>query len=84
MKARQQYTLRNVPASVDAALRRKASDRGISLNALLLELLARESGVRGRAQARHDLDEFAGTWVSEPKVERALSEQRRVDPKDWI
>jgi hypothetical protein len=82
MKAKQ-YTIRNVPHSVDRALRRKAAARKISLNALVLQTLEIEAGVSAEARERHDLDGFFGSWVPDPKVERALAEQRRVDPRDW-
>jgi hypothetical protein len=78
-----QYTIRNVPASVDRALRRKAADNDISLNAVLLRALEAEAGVATAAHERHDLDGFFGSWVRDPAVDRALVEVRRVDPKDW-
>lgn len=82
MKARQ-YTIRQVPSSVDRALRRKAKERKISLNALVLHALEVEAGVTVERRENHDLDEFFGSWVSDPEVDRALAEQRRVDPRDW-
>ena len=41
-KARQ-YTIRNVPPRVDRALRSKAAERGLSLNALVLAALEAEA-----------------------------------------
>jgi len=81
-KARQ-YTIRNVPPSVDRALRRKAAERKLSLNMLVLRVLEAEAGVTSEAREQHDLDGFFGTWVRDSKVERALVEQRKVDPRDW-
>jgi hypothetical protein len=81
-KARQ-YTIRNVPPSVDQALRRKATHRRVSLNTLLLQALEAEAGVSGEVRERGDLDAFFGSWVRDPKVDRALAEERRVDPRDW-
>ena len=80
-KARQ-YTIRNVPASVDRALRRKAVERRVSLNSLLLSALDAEVG-GAVPRLQHDLDGFFGTWISDAKVDRALAEVRRVDPRDW-
>lgn len=78
-----QYTVRNVPPGVDRALRRKAAALRQSLNTILLRALEAEAGVSAEAREHHDLDRFAGTWITDPKVDRALAEQRRVDPKDW-
>ncbi len=82
MKARQ-YTIRNVPPRVDRALRRKAAERGVSLNTLVVQALEAEAGETGAPRAYDDLDDLLGTWVRDPAVDRALAEQRRVDPKDW-
>ncbi len=82
MKARQ-YTIRNVPSSVDRALRRKAAERRVSLNTLVLHVLEAEAGGLGEPRLQHDLDAFFGSWIRDPKVERALAEGRRVDPRDW-
>lgn len=78
-----QYTVRNVPGSVDRALRRKAAERNVSLNTLVLQVLGDEAGVTGEVREHHDLDQFFGTWIADPKVDRALAEQREVDPRDW-
>lgn len=81
-KARQ-YTIRNVPPSVDRALRKKAAARGASLNRLVLDTLAREAGLGGEEPVYEDLDSFAGTWVHDAAVDAALRDQRRVDERDW-
>ena len=79
-----QYTLRNVPVSVDRALRQRAQEQGRSLNAFLLDVLKREVGADGSEPALHrDLDEFVGSWVPDPAVEQALKSMRNVDPRDW-
>ncbi len=78
-----QYTIRNVPPSVDRVLRRRAAERGTSLNGLVLDVLAREAGIGGQARVYEDLDAFAGTWVHDPAVDDALRDVRRVDERDW-
>ena len=78
-----QYTIRNVPPSVDRALKQKAAARKMSLNALLLEAVRSEAGVGVEAPLQHDLDGFFGSWVPDKAVDRALREVRRVDPRDW-
>lgn len=78
-----QFTVRAVPDSVSRALRRKARDRGISLNRLLVAALEAAAGTGTETPRQHDLDAFLGSWISDPKVSRALAEQRRVDERDW-
>ena len=78
-----QYTIRSVPVRVDRALRRKAQDRGVSLNRLALEALEAEAGVSATPRQNHDLDRFRGSWVKDARVDRALADQRRMDPRDW-
>lgn len=82
-KKTRQYTLRNVPPSVDRALRRLAKARGRSLNALLLEIVQQAAGVEAAPRVHDDLDRLIGSWVSDPETERTLVEQRRVEPGDW-
>jgi hypothetical protein len=78
-----QYTIRDVPPSVDRALRRRARERGTSLNRFVLEILAAGSGAGAEAPRHHDLDRFFRTWIRDPKVDRALAEERRLDARDW-
>lgn len=78
-----QYTIRNVPSRLDRALRKKAAERGVSLNTLVVQALESEAGLGAEPKVYDDLDEFFGTWVEDKAVDRALAEQRRVDPRDW-
>jgi hypothetical protein len=82
-KQARQYTIRNVPASVDRALRRKATERRMSLNSLLLHALESEAGVAGVLPEHHDLDVFFGSWIADVKIDRALAEQRKIQPGEW-
>lgn len=78
-----QYTIRQVPPSVDKALRRKAAQQKTSLNAVVLHALEVEAGVSGEPRTHHDLDAFFGSWIRDEAVEEALAEQRRIEPGDW-
>jgi len=79
-----QYTIRNVSPRVHRALRAKAAERGVSLNALVVQVLEAEAGFGTKKPKTYDdLDDLFGTWVHDAAVDRALTEQRRVDPKDW-
>lgn len=77
------YTIRNVPTSVDRALRSKAAGRRTSLNSLVLQALETAAGIAGDLAEHHDLDVFFGSWVADPNVDCALAEQRTIEPGEW-
>ena len=83
MNAKKQFTIRNVPRSIDQALRKKAERQRKSLNTVLLEALAKDAAVGVESRVYNDLDHLIGSWVSDPETDAALGEQRQVDPKDW-
>src|SRR5688572_12826788 len=79
-----QYTVRNVPAKVDQALRRKAAELNTSLNEVLLEALRKDVGLSGReVMIHHDLDDFIGSWQEDPAFDAIIAEQDRVDEEKW-
>ena len=78
-----QYTIRNVPPRVHRALRKKAEERGVSLNTLVVQALVAEVGERGELRVHDDLDDLFGSWVHDAAVDKALAAQRKVDPRDW-
>ena len=70
-----QYTIRNVPKSLDAALRRRAQRQGKSLNEVVIEALAREPEMSGEPRRKRDLRDIAGTWREDPAFDDALAGQ---------
>ena len=78
-----QYTIRNVPDSLDEALRKAARERGKSLNEVAIEALARGAGVAGDHGRQRDLGDIAGTWRKDPAFDRALAAQDAVGKKMW-
>jgi plasmid stability protein len=78
-----QYTLRNVPEIVDAALRRRAREQGKSLNQVAIETLALGAGVTGSRRRQRDLKDVAGTWRTDRAFDRALAAQDTVDEALW-
>jgi hypothetical protein len=78
-----QYTLRNVPPYLDEALRQRARERGKSLNEVTLEALLTSLGLAGEPVKHRDLGDIAGTWISDPEIDEALADQRRIDPEMW-
>ena len=55
-----QYTIRNVPPELDAALRERARQEGRSLNDVVVETLRRDLGLSGERSRKRDLSSFAG------------------------
>lgn len=78
-----QYTIRNVPESLDAALRRSAREQGKSLNEVSLEALARGAGVVESRRRQRDLSHIAGSWREDPAVDSALAAQDTIDAELW-
>lgn len=78
-----QYTLRGVPPDVDRALRDQARREGRSLNDVAIEALRWGTGLNGAKRVHHDLDHLIGTWVEDPEFDRAIEDQRSIDPELW-
>ena len=78
-----QYTIRGIPASVDAALRARARATGKSLNEAAVEALTEGAGVTDSMRRRRDLSDVAASWKPEKAVEEALAAQDQVDEALW-
>lgn len=78
-----QYTIRNVPDSLDEALRRAARERGKSLNEAAIEAMARGTGVIGERNRQRDLGDIADTWRKDPAFDKALAAQDTIDEEMW-
>ena len=75
-----QYTVRGIPQEVDRALRRKAAQRKLSLNQVIVEeLTAGTIGERKRA----DFHDVAGRWTPDPAFDEIIATQRQIDPDKW-
>ena len=78
-----QYTLRRIPKTVDAALRRRAKAEGRSLNAVAVDALAAGVGVSGQRDAQRDLSDIVGTWREDPAFAEAIDAQDQIDDALW-
>lgn len=74
-----QYTIRNIPETLDEALRRAARDQGKSLNEIAIEALARGAGVTQDRSRQRDLSDIAGTWRKDVAFDNALAAQDTID-----
>jgi hypothetical protein len=78
-----QYTLRDIPPRVDAALRRKAKEQGVSLNRAAVQAITHGLGLSEEKPVYHDLDDLVGTWVDDPAFDEAIRQMDTVDPDLW-
>jgi hypothetical protein len=78
-------TLRGIDPQLRAALDAEAARLGISLNALILQLLRGSLGLGSDQQLAHDLDALAGSWSREDAEEflAAVRDFEEVDPSLW-
>ena len=80
-------TLRNIPADLDKAIRKRARSKRVSVNKAVIGLLEEhltQGKVKG-AELHHDLDDLCGSWTDDDAVafNRALAKQRTIDPDVW-
>lgn len=78
-----QYTIRNIPSRVDQRLRERSVQFGASLNTVAVQALSRAVGLEDESPVFHDLDDLAGTWVSDPAFDEAMNAQDQVDEELW-
>lgn len=78
-----QYTIRNVPDPLDAALRRKAREQGKSLNEVAVEALTRGAGLSEHRDRHRDLSDIAHTWQKDPAFDSALAAHDTIDEDLW-
>lgn len=78
-----QYTIRNVPGFLDAALREAARQHGKSLNEVAIEALERGAGLTERRSRQRDLHDIAGSWRKDPAFDSALAVQDAIDEELW-
>lgn len=78
-----QYTIRKVPNSLDAVLRRRAREEGKSLHAVAIEALARGAGISEDRTRQRNLHDITGTWAQDRAFNRALADQDAIDKELW-
>jgi len=78
-----QYTIRNVPDYLDAALRSTAREQGKSLNEVTLDALTRGAGLGSIQSRKRDVTDIVGTWVEDPAFDAAVAEQDTIDESMW-
>lgn len=81
-------TLRNLSPELARRIADRADRTGKSFARTVIHLLEERLGLvgsDGESQLHHDLDHLAGRWSAEvgTDFDRALSEQRGIDPELW-
>jgi len=80
-------TLRNIPPDLDKAIRKRARGKRVSVNKAVLGLLEEHlrPAEKRRPDLHHDLDHLSGSWPEDMAAafDRALAEQRPIDPDVW-
>jgi hypothetical protein len=78
-----QYTLRRIPLAVDRALRDRAARSKKSLNEVAIDALVHGLGLDNSQVKHRKLGHLAGHWIKDDAVDRALADQRAIDPELW-
>lgn len=80
---KRQYTIRNIPETVDRTLKRRAKAGGKSFNQVALEALTLGTGET--LKPKRDFSEIIGSLSSnEAKIiEEEIELQRQIDPRLW-
>ena len=78
-----QYTIRAIPAGLDAALRRRAKATGRSLNQVAVETLAEGAGTATVPRKRRSFGDVASTWKADKGFDAAIAAQDQVDEDLW-
>jgi plasmid stability protein len=78
------YTLSNIPDEIERALRERAAAEHKSLDATIVDALARGLGLSPQKNGKkRDLSFLTKGPPLEPEVIRALEDQRRIDAELW-
>jgi hypothetical protein len=81
-----QITLRRLEPEIERAIRNEARKSGKSLNRVILDMLSRTAGTKGRARARADsLRSLAGGWSEKEAGEliESIKSCEQIDEGMW-
>jgi len=78
-------TLRGIDPALRSALEAQAAKLGMSLNAVILQVLRSSLGLARAVEISHDLDALAGAWSRDEAQEfaAAIREFEEIDPSLW-
>lgn len=80
-------TLRNLPKKLDQTIKRRAKEKGISVNKAVISLLEEQLEMKSGKLAveYYDLDGLAGVWTKAEAdaFDKRLAHQRSIDSDLW-
>lgn len=79
-------TIRNLPSEVASAVAERAEKMHASFSKAIVSLLQEHLAERSQqVRKKRDLKWFVGTWTEKEagEFDKALREQRRIDPEMW-
>ena len=74
-----QYTIRAIPDEIDRAVRHRAKRESKSLDAVVVDALARGLALDAAPTRHTDLAHLVGTWQDDPDFDSAVAEFERID-----
>jgi len=78
------YTINDLPDDLDRALRERAAAEHTSLDAIIVDLLAKGLDIESPPPVKkRDLSEFVAMGKFDPETEAALRDQGRIDWEQW-
>jgi hypothetical protein len=80
-----QITLRDIPENIEAAIRKEAEEKRLSINKTVVGLLKKATEEPGKELLHHDLDDLFGAWTAEDEqvVAESMHAQRVIDEGLW-
>lgn len=82
-KRTKQYTIRGISEELDLRLQKMAQKERTSLNALIVEILAKQADLAPKPVEYFDLDFLSGAWGKDSAFDQALEDQRQIDSGLW-
>jgi hypothetical protein len=81
-------TLRNLPVDMERQIHMLARQKRLSLNKVVISLLEEKLGMKTakkKTTRYRDLDVLAGSWseAEAREFDKALAQQRNIDPELW-
>lgn len=78
-----QYTIRNIPPSVDKVIRKRASQSGKSFNQMVVDMLSLQTFGTTKPAANDNFDWLYGAMQLDDEFSEAIKQQSRVDKELW-
>lgn len=78
-----QYTIRNIPPTVDKVIRKRAKSSGKSFNQTVVDLLSLQTFGTTSPPVNDGFDWLFGAMTLDNEFDEAIKDMRQVDKKLW-